>query len=93
MQLQTGHVDCAAVLATRELSLLENKSGKRKKYLLEAVLFHAGESLFRGHYVARLAIEGEEKWATRDDGRCGELPELAAKLHPFAPYLLFFKLA
>jgi ubiquitin C-terminal hydrolase len=85
-------VDVGEVLKTRELELAEHKSGKRKKYSLEAVLLHAGASLNRGHYISRMFGGNSNRiWKTADDAKCGTVVELTDSLRPFVPYLLFFR--
>ena len=58
---------------------------------LHAVLLHAGDTLYRGHYIARIHM-GDHEWSERDDETCSRRVEDAyEKIRPFVPYILFFR--
>ena len=88
--LLKSHVSARTVLQTQELTLQEAKTGQQKSYELVSVLLHAGDSLFRGHYTARLRIEGVNRWSMRDDAHVATYDSIDDMLGPFMPYLLFF---
>ncbi len=63
---------------------------KDQAYELHSCVLHQGESLFKGHYVARVKNSGG-KWSIRDDAKVTPIENVHEKLGPFIPYLLFYK--
>lgn len=57
-QVVKSDANVQVVLSHRQLSLRDQVSSTPIEYELESVVLHQGESLFKGHYVARTREEG-----------------------------------